>query len=64
MVYTTDKNFENKYKISFNDFGCVAGDIQECLIAYNKTIFEYLDKTYGRKWRREIRMDAIGLKDK
>jgi hypothetical protein len=64
VVYTTDKNFESKYQILFNDFGCVAGDRQECLIAYNKTIFDYLDKTYGKKWRREIRKDAIGLRNK
>ena len=64
IVYTTDKSFENRYKISFNDFGCVAGDRQECLIAYNKTIFDYLDKTFGKKWRKEIRKDAIGLRDK
>lgn len=64
VVYTTDKAFESSYKIFYNDFGCVAGDRQECLIAYNKTIFDYLDKTYGKKWRKEIRKDAIGLSDK
>jgi len=63
VVYTTDKAFERKYKITFNDFGCVAGDRQECLIAYNKTIFDYLDRTYGKKWRKEIRKDAIGLRN-
>jgi len=64
VVYTTDKSFEIKYHITFNDFGCVADDRQECLIAYNKTIFDFLDKTYGKKWRREIRKDAIGLRTK
>lgn len=64
IVYTTDKDFERKYKIFFHDFGCVAADMQECLIAYNKTVFEYLDSTFSKKWRKEIRKDAIGLKDK
>jgi hypothetical protein len=64
VVYTADKTFESKYKISFNDFGCVAADRQECLSVYNKTVFDYLDKTYGKKWRKEIRKDAIGLRDK
>jgi len=64
VVYTSDRTFENRYKISFNDFGCVASDSLECLIAYNKTIFDYLDNTYGKKWRKEIRKDAIGLRDK
>lgn len=64
VVYTTDKSFEKKYNVTFLDFGCVAADRKECLIAYNKTIFEYLDKTFGKKWRKEIRKDAIGLKNK
>jgi hypothetical protein len=62
IVFITDKDFERKYKVSFYDFGCVVFDKQECLIAYNRTIFEYLDKTFGKKWRKEIRKDAIGLK--
>jgi hypothetical protein len=64
IVYTTDKVFERKYNVVFYDFGCVAADSQECLLAYNKTIFEYLDRTFGKKWRKEIRKDAIGLKNK
>jgi hypothetical protein len=64
VVYTADKDFEERYKVTFYDFGCVAADRQECLTAYNKIVFEYLDKTYGKKWRREIRRDAIGLKNK
>lgn len=64
VVYATDKDFESKYKVTFYDLGCVAADRQECLIAYNRTIFEYLDKIYGKKWRKEIRKDAIGLKNK
>lgn len=64
VVYTTDKAFESRFKIKYFDFGCVAGDRQECLIAYNKTIFDYLDKVYGKRWRKEIRNDAIGLRGK
>lgn len=64
VVYTTDKAFEKRFEIKYFDFGCVAGDRLECLIAYNKTIFDYLDKTYGKRWRKEIRNDAIGLRRK
>ena len=64
IVYTTDKNFERKYNVIFYDFGCVAADSQECIIAYNRAIFEYLDSTFGKKWRKEIRKDAIGLKNR
>jgi len=62
IVYTTDKHFEKKYKVYFSDYGCTPGR-QECMLAYNKTIFEYLDKTYGTKWRKEVRQDVIGLHD-
>jgi len=64
VVYTTDKDFEKRYNVTFYDFGCVVADRQDCLIAYNRTVFEYLDKTYGKKWRKKIRRDAIGLKNK
>ena len=63
VIKITDKSFEVKYKISFRDLGCVIPEKIECLVAYNRTIFEYLDKTYGKEWRKEIRRDAIGLKD-
>jgi hypothetical protein len=64
VIKITDKDFEKKYKIPFRDLGCVIPDKIECLIAYNRTIFEYMDKTNGKEWRKEIRKDAIGLNDK
>jgi hypothetical protein len=64
IIYTTDKDFKAKYKIGYNVFGCIAPDMEECLIIYNQTIVEYLDQTFGKKWRRDIRKDVIGLKRK
>ena len=63
IVYTKDKDFKKKYSVIFLDFGCVVSEYHECLVAYNRTIFQYLDKKYGMKWRREIRKDAIGFKN-
>ncbi|MEO6820643.1 MAG: hypothetical protein ABI266_09540 [Ginsengibacter sp.] len=63
VIKITDKGFEKKYKLLFRDLGCVVPDKIECLIAYNKAVFAYLDKTYGKEWRKEIRNDAIGLND-
>jgi hypothetical protein len=58
-VLDSDTIFEYKYKIKYVSQGCIKfGDETE----YNKTIFEFLDKTYGSAWRKEIREDAIGLK--
>jgi CarboxypepD_reg-like domain len=62
VIYATDKDFKEKYKIGYDVFGCVAPDMDECLMLYNQTIFEYLDKTYGKKWCKEARKDVIGLK--
>jgi len=64
IIYTTDKDFKAKYKIGYNVFGCIAPDMDECLTIYNQTIAEYLDQTFGKEWRREVRKDVIGLKRK
>jgi hypothetical protein len=61
VVYTTDKDFEEKFGITFYDFGCTP-DRQECMLAYNRTVFAYLDKKFGKKWRSEIRKDVEGLR--
>lgn len=58
--YPNDLNFAKKYKITFHDFGCIA-DKEECMLAYNQTIFHHLDKTYGSGWRKEVRQDIYGL---
>ena len=62
IVYTTDKDFENKYRVYYYDYGCIAPD-QECLKRYNYLAFAYLTKTFGKKWRYEVRKDIIGLKE-
>lgn len=56
-----DTTFIKRYKVSFYDSGCVLPDSEECVIAYNKTVFQHLDKRYGKKWRRQVRKDVMGL---
>ena len=60
IVYNTDKEFENKYKVYFYDFGCILPD-DKCVIKYNSMIFDYLTTVYGKKWIKEIRKDIIGF---
>jgi hypothetical protein len=60
MVYTTDKDFETKYNIQFNDEGCTGSEFS---IYYNFIIYTHLSKTFGKKWKKEIRKDAIGFKE-
>ncbi|MBQ4818612.1 carboxypeptidase-like regulatory domain-containing protein [Aquimarina sp. MMG016] len=61
VIYQSDEKFSKKYKLKFVEFGCEAVS-EESLYEYNKIVFEYLDKKYGKKWRKEIREDVIGLK--
>lgn len=61
IVYTTDSVFENKFKVYYYEQGCVGPDY-ELMKEYNYVIFNYLIDYYGKKWIREIRKDAIGLR--
>ncbi|WP_299439562.1 carboxypeptidase-like regulatory domain-containing protein [uncultured Aquimarina sp.] len=63
VVYQSDEKFSKKYNLNFVEFGCEAVP-EESLYEYNKTVFEYLDKKYGKNWRKEIRKDVVGLKNK
>jgi hypothetical protein len=61
IYYKGQEVFERKYKVSYNEYGCTPPD-EKCVKAYNKVIFAYLDKQYGRKWRKAVRKDVIGYK--
>jgi hypothetical protein len=52
--------FEANYGIKYYDFGCISLD-EESITSYNKVIFKFLDKKYGKKWRKEVRKDVVGL---
>ncbi|GAA4771358.1 MULTISPECIES: hypothetical protein [Flavobacterium] len=60
MVYNTDKDFETKYNIQFNDEGCTGSKFS---IYYNFIIYAHLSKNFGKKWEKEIRKDVIGFKE-
>jgi hypothetical protein len=57
-IISTQANFEQKYQLKYEDFGCIP-PIDSCVWAYHQVIFEYLDTTFGRKWQREIRSDVL-----
>ena len=61
IITVWDSKFAKKYGIQFYDFGDT-GPAEECVLQYNKEIFEYLDSKFGTKWRKEVRKDVIGLK--
>ena len=62
IVYSTDKQFEEKYQIEFHEYGDLSAKY-ECMKIYNFEVFRYLTEKYGKSWRREIRKDAFGLKE-
>ncbi|MGS2738747.1 FEKKY domain-containing protein [Sinomicrobium sp. M5D2P17] len=62
VFYKSDTRFAKKYKVNFIEYGC-EGVAWESLYEYNRTVFEYLDKKYGKKWRKKIRKDIVGLKE-
>ena len=61
VVYTTDSVFENRFNVYYYELGCT-GPNDELMTAYNIEIFKFLDKEYGKEWRRSIRKDIIGFK--
>ncbi len=61
VYYPTDKSFRETYKIGYEPFGCVAPATINCLEEYNQVVFEYLQSTYGDKWKNDVRKDVIGL---
>ena len=60
VVYKSDKKFGRKYGVSFYEFGCEVV-AEESLVRYNSVIAEYLDKKYGKKWRKKVRDDIVGI---
>ena len=59
-ITAADKRFEKKYKMKFIDTGC-AVDEETCIADFNKIAAHYLDKKYGKAWRKHIRKDIAGI---
>jgi hypothetical protein len=56
-----EDHFEKKYTVKYHDFGDTPQKVK-CSIAYNKVVFAFLDKKFGKSWRKDARGDVIGLK--
>ena len=52
--------FEQKYGIVYYDFGCV-GPSNIRIDAYNKVVGNFMDRKYGKGWRKEVRKDVRGI---
>jgi hypothetical protein len=62
IEYTTDKAFQEKYSLIYHDYGDLAAP-KDCIIKYNREIFNYLTERYGKAWIREARKDVYGFKE-
>jgi hypothetical protein len=56
-----EDHFEKKYTVKYHDFGDTPQKYK-CSVAYNKVVFAFLDKKFGKSWRKDVRPDVIGLK--
>jgi hypothetical protein len=62
-VYNIDQGiFEKKYGIEYYNLSDASPDPYECVQEYNKVIFNYLTNKYGKRWRKEVRRDVVGIK--
>lgn len=54
------ERFEQKYGVVYFDLGCVGpSDIR--IEDYNKVVASFMDKKYGKVWRKEVRKDVKGI---
>ncbi len=58
VTYGCDQVYEEKYGVTYVDFGCVPPPI-EWINAYNEAVFKHLDELFGPVWREEIVRDKF-----
>lgn len=52
--------FEQKYGVVYYDLGCV-GPSDITINDYNKVIAIFMDRKFGKGWRKEVRKDVRGI---
>lgn len=52
--------FEKKYGIAYSEFGCVM-PVNISINDYNKVVASFMDRKYGKVWRKEVRSDIQGI---
>ena len=61
VITKEDLVFAKKYNIQFHDFGCIAPTNFKEFETKNELVFEYLNKTYGKQWQKEIKPSVLGF---
>ena len=62
VITKEDLAFAKKYNIHFHDFGCIAPTNFKEYETKNELVFEYLNKTFGKQWQKEIKPSVLGFK--
>lgn len=61
VITKEDLAFAKKYNVQFHDFGCIAPTNFEEYEVKNELVFNYLNKTYGKQWQKEIKSSVLGF---
>jgi hypothetical protein len=61
VITKEDLAFAKKYNIQFHDFGCIAPTNFKEYETKNAMVFEYLNKTFGTQWQKEIKSSVLGF---
>lgn len=61
VITKDDLAFAKKYNVKFHDFGCIPPINFDEYEAKNELVFEFLNKTYGKQWQKEIRPSVLGF---
>lgn len=61
VVYVGQEQFNRKYGVDYEDFGCMAYCSESQMVEYNTVIMDYLTVNYGSEWRDYVRKDIPGI---
>ncbi len=62
VIRENDKPFQEKYKVTYHDFGCVVPANLDLYIAYNRLVFDYLNQNFKDDWKNEVNKNTLGLR--
>lgn len=61
VITKEDLAFAKKYNLKFHDFGCIPPTNFKEYETKNELVFEYLNKTFGKQWQKEIKPSVLGF---
>jgi hypothetical protein len=59
--HKVDTAFQETYRLSYHDFGCIAPPNMDYYTAYNLLVFRYLKEKWANAWEKDIKDNAMGF---